>query len=185
MADKRAYKQYTAGQEVSARVIDLAEHEVSVMVDESVLGVLPVARPVNFAVDPPRHLLPGDVITLVVKRHDHAHRRLVLALGADYEARLRDADTARIASETRRAIMVLAQQRAVALDEDHSLDEDLFYDFESRRVVHGWHSQPILEEDLDNPAEMLYQQIDEIYAGDVEGEDDHDDDHDDSFDEDE
>jgi len=109
----------------------------------------------------------------------------VLALGAAYEARLREADAARIANETRRAIMVLAQQRAVALDEDHPLDEDLFYDFESRRVVHGWHSQPILEEDLDNPAEMLYQQIDEIYGGDVEGEDEHDDEHDDSFDEDE
>lgn len=175
MTDDKTYKDYTAGQQVTARVVEVLEQEVLLIVEEAVPGVLPVARPINFAVNPPRHLLPGDTLALTVKRQDRRQRRLVLALDDGYAARLREADAAQIAGETRRAIMLMSQQRALALDDDHSPDDDLFFDFESRRVVHGSHSQPyLLEEDLDNPADMLYQQIDEL---DEDGEDDEDDDH--------
>lgn len=165
------YQDYQVGQTVTARVIDVRERELALLVDGDVPGLLPVASPVNFDADPVRHFLPGDETRLVVAKLDHVHQAVILKLGKDYAARLRSADMDQIARETRNAIVWMSQQRALAVAHDDE-DEDLFFDFESRREVHGSHSAPhMLEDDFDNFADTLYQQIDEKLGDDLETDD--------------
>jgi hypothetical protein len=145
---------------VMGLVEDVTDHNVTVLVVDPrfrVRGIISETRPVNFNVTPPREVFPGDILPdLRVMYVDDQEQCVWLAMEADYERKCEKVNWNRVQKATLRHRQKLEDEQIGWLD-DFNARQELGESFRTYRLpgADG-------ELDMDNPAEMIYEQIDEL-----------------------